>query len=252
VTTSDETGPTGAAPITSAGDTGSPTPGKPLDLTLSLAALVLLGACSLKAFQAERAGTWSFYYWLVIPVLVLAPVLALWRLERARLVQLLRPARGDVTLGALLGFVLVLTVWLARTRLLALLGPGQTWLLFVYVQLGDARKFEALLPILLLAAGAAGHELLFHGYFQDSLSARFGRRMGYLSVVVLTALVYAPSAQLLTPVGAPPNPLFIAIAALVALMNGALVRLTNRLWPGFFARAIFLYFSIAQFRLPGL
>lgn len=219
-------------------------------VTLGLA-LGLLGTNAI-AYRPAFAGRLAFYAWAVLPWLVAAVVAAVHAGRRGVLRRWLTPRPGDFTLGALLGGLLVIGVWLARNYLLAHIPAGNAWLFSVYVQLGDARAFEALVPSLGLAVAGASYELVLHGYAQETLEELAGPRLAYPGVLALSAALWIPSTISLAEPGGGRNPLFLAAAVFSALLLGALRRVTGRLTPGIVARVVFLYFTVAQFRLPGL
>lgn len=204
------------------------------------------------AYRTAFAGRLAFYLWAVVPWAVAAAGLGVESARRGRLRLWLAPRPGDFTLGAFLGGLLVVGVWFCRNTLLTELPMGNAWLFSVYVQLGDARAFEAVLPSIGLAVAALSYELVVHGYVQETLGEHHGPRLAYWATVGLSALLWLPSTVALAEPAGGKNPLFLAAAVFSALLLGALRRLTGRLTPSVVARTVFLYFTVAQFRLPGL
>lgn len=225
---------------------------KPSLLPVGLAAVTLTAAFGF-AFRPALADSALFWLSLAVPLSLWALFGALQLHRTGRLIQLLLPRGGDITWGASLGAILLLLTWLGRTQFVDLGSPRQSWLFLVYLQLGDpdAIQSSALLTATLLLT-ALSWELIFRGWIQETLDAAWGERHGWLLTWALSGLVVSPTLFLLKTADLGLNPLIFLAALGSGLLFGFLRRLTDRLPPLLIAQAVFTYFALLQFRLPGL
>ncbi|HSC89314.1 MAG TPA: CPBP family intramembrane glutamic endopeptidase [Polyangiaceae bacterium] len=220
------------------------------------ALLGLLAALTLSfglAFSPRFADSWTFWLLIAVPLALAAGWSALELARLGRLRALLLPRGGDVLMGVVTAFALLAATWLGRTRFAALGTPRQEWLFSLYLQLGDPNRLEgSLLLSATLVVVAVSQELIYRGYAQEALSAEFGPRRGFaLSAAAYSLTVFPTLFTLATP-HAGPNPLLFLSALLGGVVLGSLRRFTERLPPVIVAQIVFCYFSVLQFRLPGL
>ena len=204
-------------------------------------------------FHPSNADSVRFWY-LLAGVLYLGAAWAAWQLARAdRLAPLLRLRPGDLSAGAFCAFALLVCIWLGRTQFAAIGSPRQAWLFRVYLQIGDPDRIQSSLLLSLLLMGiAVSQELIFRGYVQEACDAWFGERSGWIASAAAYALVMTPTLWTLRANELGVNPLLFLAALLIGLTLGFLRRITGRLPPVLVAQMAFMYFSVAQFRLPGL
>jgi len=220
------------------------------------AVLGLLGSLTVAlgvAFDPRFADTTLFWVLLGIP-LILAGAFALNQLRRAgALGPLLRFRGGDLTLGAGVAILLLLATWFGRTQFAALRSPSQLWLFRLYLQLGDPNRLQSsLLLTVLLAAIVVAQEVIFRGYVQEVFEERWGARWGWITAALAYAFVASPTLWTLRAEGVGLNPLLFLAALLGGLALGFVRRVSGRLPPVLVAQGVFTYFSVLQFRLPGL
>ncbi|MCH2109936.1 MAG: CPBP family glutamic-type intramembrane protease [Polyangiaceae bacterium] len=166
---------------------------------------------------------------------------------------MLHPRAGDLTLGVVIGVLLLCGSWAGR---LLLAGPEtarQMWLGAIYIQLGPSDLLQSSPGILSAFLFIIfSQELCFRGSLQESLSTSLGQRSGWIICSLLDAGTFLGTIFTMRVPGVGPNPLLFLGVLLCALVLGFTRQTTQRLLPGLIAHLVFAYFSIAQFRLPGL
>ena len=213
--------------------------------------LVFLGMAF--SFGEARAGSPWFWVGVSVPYLPLL-ALALYKMwDEDTLVDLLTPRWGDLSIGALSMIVLLFASWAARKVLSPVGTPRQAWLFRIYLQLGNPEHLQrstgyTLLILLICAA----EEIVWRGMVLGDLTERFGRR----AALPLSALLYGaaalPTLWLLRDPIAGPNPLLLTAAVGCGLIWSFLAAQLGRLTPVVISHMAFTYFTIVQFRLPGL
>ena len=169
------------------------------------------------------------------------------------LVDLLTPRWGDLSIGALSMMGLLFASWAARKVLSPVGTPRQAWLFRVYLQLGNPEHLQRSTGYtLLILLVCAAEEVVWRGMVLGDLTQRFGRR----AALPLSALAYGfaalPTLWLLRDPVAGLNPLLVTAAVGCGLVWSFLASLTGRLSPVMISHMAFTYFTIVQFRLPGL
>lgn len=216
-------------------------------------ALFVLTAAVGAAFRPELAGSMTFWWLLFVPHAAIGAY-AGYALHRAgRLGPLLRPRFGDLTLGALVGVILLVASWAGRETLAEAGTPRQAWLFNIYLQVGDPRDVEEswLITSLVLAIVVA-EDVIWRGWALERATTVFGERRGWPITTVLYAVTMVPTVFTLAAPTAGPNPLLCTAALFCGLVWTFMAHLTGRLPPVIMSHAIFTYFSIVQFRQPGL
>ena len=218
-----------------------------------LLTLVLTFAGMAYSFRESVAGSPQFWLGIAVPYLVLLAV-ALYEMDReGTLIDYLKPRSGDLSIGAVSMGALLLASWAARRVLTPAGSPSQAWLFHIYLQLGNPehlqRSYGYTALILLICAA---EELVWRGMVLGELNARFGRR----AALPLSALAYGfstlPTLWLLRDPVAGLNPLLVTAAVGCGLVWSFIVLQVKRLPPVLISHMFFTYFTIVQFRVPGL
>jgi len=215
--------------------------------------LLLTFAGMAYSFSEARAGSPLFWLGLSLPYVVLV-ALALHKMwDEGTLMELLTPRWGDVSIGSVSMMALLFASWAARKILCPVGTPRQAWLFRIYLQLGNPEHLQrstgyTLLILLICVA----EEIVWRGMVLGELTQRFGRR----AALPLSALAYAfatlPTLWLLRDPVAGLNPLFLTAALGCGLVWSFLAAQVGRLSPVMLSHMAFTYFTIVQFRLPGL
>ncbi len=204
------------------------------------------------AFRPELAGTTAFWLLVAVPNLT-AAAFGLYYLHREDLLfERLRPRGGDVSMGVALGVALLIASWAGRATLATVGTPQQAWLINVYIQIGDPELVQSsvvLTSLLLLVVVA--EELTWRGWALDVCNRRVGTRRGWMLATLLYAGTMALSVFSLAAPGAGLNPLLLVAALFCGCVWSFTAHIVGRLPPVIISHAIFTYFSVVQFRLPG-
>ncbi len=205
------------------------------------------------AFRPELAGTMAFWGAVAGPYAVLAALAAFLLHREDRLFELLRPRPGDLAMGVAVGAALLVASWAARITLAPSGTPQHAWLLNVYLQVGDpeAVQSSAVLTALLLFVVIC-EELVWRGWIQAQTTQALGDRRGWIASTLLYGATLTPTIVTLRAPEAGPNPLLFVAALFCGLVWSFFARVVGRLPPVIVSHAMFTYFSIVQFREPGL
>ncbi len=205
------------------------------------------------ALQPAFAGSFKLWLSLSVPYAVLAGV-GLYSFQRGgTLGHRLRPRSGDLSLGAVVAGLLLVGSWVGRSVLTPAGSPEQAWLFNLYLQIGDPEIIQRSFALTLLTlALAAFEEIVWRGLVLDLLTEGYGARAAWLLSAVLYALALTPSLYTLRAPQAGLNPLLVFAGFGCGLVWAFMTRVTGRLPPAIIAHMAFTYFSVVQFRLPGL
>ncbi|HTA88342.1 MAG TPA: CPBP family intramembrane glutamic endopeptidase [Polyangiaceae bacterium] len=218
-----------------------------------LVTLLLTFAGMAYGFREAAAGTPQFWLGVALPYVPLVALALHQMWQDGTLVDRLTPRWGDLSIGAVSMIVLLFASWAARRVLSPAGSARQAWLFHIYLQLGNPEHLQrstayTLLILLLCAA----EEIVWRGMVLGDLSARFGRR----AALPLSALAYGvaalPTLWLLRDPSAGLNPLLVTAAVGCGLVWSFLAAQLGRLAPVVISHMAFTYFTIVQFRLPGL
>lgn len=215
--------------------------------------LLLTFAGMAYSFSEARAGSPLFWLGVSLPYVFLV-ALALHKMwDEGTLLEQLTPRWGDLSIGAPSMIVLLFASWAARKILCPVGTPRQAWLFRIYLQLGNPEHLQrSTAYTLLILAICVAEEIVWRGMVLSELTQRFGRR----AALPLSALAYGfavlPTLWLLRDPVAGYNPLFITAAVGCGLVWSFLAGLVGRLPPVMVSHMAFTYFTIVQFRLPGL
>jgi membrane protease YdiL (CAAX protease family) len=218
-----------------------------------LVTLALTFAGMAYSFSAARAGSPWFWLGVSVPYVFLV-ALALHKMwDEGTLLDLLTPRWGDLSIGATSMMGLLFASWAARKVLSPLGSPRQAWLFSIYLQLGNPEHLQrSMAYTLLILAICVAEEIVWRGMVLGDLTQRFGRR----AALPLSALAYGfatlPTLWLLRDPVAGLNPLFLTAAIGCGLVWSFLAAQLGRLTPVVISHMAFTYFTIVQFRLPGL
>ncbi|MEN9577429.1 MAG: hypothetical protein RJA70_438 [Pseudomonadota bacterium] len=179
------------------------------------------------------------WFGLLAPYTLLT-VAAVHQLRRSgRFRELLRLRSGDISLGIVVGLVMVAAGMLALRQGFPLGSPQQEWLFTIYAQVGNPNLMPAVLMLPLLACC---EELVWRGWVGESLAAQVGQRAALPLTAFLYALAHAPTAFTLSSSIAGPNPLVLLAALGAGLCWAFAARAWGRLIPVIVSHAVFTYF----------
>lgn len=235
----------------------SSAPAVSLRTALAIAAGVTIASALAMRFalDPERAGqSWVLgLFGAVYTALAVVTVVVLWKRGETRL---LRPASGDISLGAASAALLYALAMLARLALAPQGTPREAWIVRVYLQLGESEALhllqrpEASGPMLGVAVLliAAAEELTWRGLVLRSLESAMGTGRAVALTTLLYVLAAAPSAALLRDPTAGLNPLVVLAALGGGLAWSALYVRRGRLLPAMCSHALFTW-AIVEFPL---
>jgi hypothetical protein len=177
-------------------------------------------------------------------------------LRRRGEADLLRPARGDISVAALAAAVLYAGAMGARLLVATAGTPREAWIVRIYLQLGEAEALRALQrpeatgPLfgVAVAVVAAAEEIAWRGLVLGALEAAFGTGRAVAITIALYLAANAPSALLLRDPTAGPNPLLVLGAFAGSVVWTGLYLRRGRLLPAVFAHALFSW-AMVEFPL---
>lgn len=225
---------------------------RPSLLRVGLVVAVTAAAHAL-AFRPALSGSTALWWWLLGGYVVLAGIAVHYLFQEGTLLDRLAPRWGDLSIGAVLAAALLLGSWLARGALAPSDTARYAWLYRLYVQLGDPEIVQqsiALTIVLLLVAVL--EELVWRGLVLDLLTVRFGSRRGWMLATLLYAVGTLPTVYMLRDPIAGPNPLLPTAAIGAGLVWSFVAARLGRLPPVMISHMAFTYFSVVQFRWPGM
>ena len=204
------------------------------------------------AMRPDMAGATALY--LVMAAAYAA--LAAWALyqmwDDGTLLDRLTPRWGDLSIGVVTAGLLIAGSWVGRTALAAS-GPRQGWLYRIYLQLGSAEDIErSILITALLMLIPVLEEIVWRGMVLTELTDRLGARRAAPLAALLYACSVAPTIFTLADPIAGPNPLLFVAALGCGIFWTFSASITRRLAPSIISHIAFTYFSVTQFRTPGL
>ncbi|HEY6078213.1 MAG TPA: CPBP family intramembrane glutamic endopeptidase [Polyangiaceae bacterium] len=220
-------------------------------LTRTLLAVVSIGLAMGFAFRLEVAGTPWFWAALALPYLLLGGLALRDLYNDGRLVDVLAPRWGDLSLGAVTAVVLLFASWAARATLAPSDSPRLAWLLRIFAQIGDPDAVQKSLPytaILMLIVVC--EELVWRSMVLDELTQRFGTRRAWPLAALAYAITALPTLVTLRDPLAGYNPLLVTAAFGCGMVWSFLASLKGRIAPVVIAHGVFTYFSLLQFRWP--
>ncbi len=214
----------------------------------AIAATVAAAITNALLTAPERAGQPTLSWYSLLATAPLAVATLYW-LKYHKQLHRLRPRPGDLALGVATAAALIVAVWAARSLLMPFGSPQNTWLLRLYLQMGDPVVLEKSRGLsLAVLASAVADELVWRGWVQSSLAKRYGERRAAGLTAMLATLSLLPTLVTLSDPAVGLNPLLVLLAGTVHATLSYLSYTTRRLIPGLFAHAVFTYFLMLQFR----
>lgn len=222
---------------------------------MGLVALTFVVVAAAVGFASRRAFAGSMALWLALgaPYLALA-ALALVKMWRdGTFVDRLKPRWGDLSIGVISAALLLIASWGAREVLAPAGASRNAWLLHIYILLGSPNRIQdsvvwtglvLLVPLL--------SEIAWRGMVLDALNERFGARRGWLLAALAYTLAIVPSAFTLADPTAGLNPLLVVGALGCGLVWSLIASKMGRLPAVIISHVAFVYFSVVQFRWPGM
>ena len=205
------------------------------------------------AVRPPLAGSSSMYLILLGTYSVLGAAAAYLLWQDGSLRERLSPRWGDLSIGAVSAAALLVASWAARSVLAPAGTPQQAWMVHIYLQIGDAELIQrSSLVMVAVVAVSLLEELVWRGYALSALEERVGSRRAWPLSALLYGLTLLPTVFTLADPVAGPNPLLFVGALGCGIVWSFLAHLTGRLPPVMISHAAFTYFSVAQFRWPGL
>lgn len=203
------------------------------------------------AFRPELDGAGMFLLSFGLPHALLAAYAVVALRRDGTLAARLTPRFGDLSLGVVVGLLLLVASWAVRAALV----PGGTertlWLFMLYAKLGDPDTLQRSVVLTLsLIAITFAEELVWRGLVLERLNERLGTRFGWMAATGLYALASLPTVYLLRVPGVGWNPLLTFAAFGCGAVWSFLASQVGRLLPGAISHAAFSYFSAVQFRFP--
>jgi membrane protease YdiL (CAAX protease family) len=221
-----------------------------------LVAVLIAAALGVAGYMASREsieGTATVAYFILGPMIVAAAggAFLLHRAELFRPLITFKP--GDFTRGFVVAAVLFGLTSAATHWLFPLSEPRASWLLRLYLQLGDPKELRDHVPFVVVAIllASVAEEIIWRGVMPFLLEEYVGTRRAWLYSAVVYAVAQVPTAFALRTKEAGLNPLLPAAALVCGLCWGALTRKFERLWPAIISHALFDWCVVMMFRLYG-
>lgn len=193
------------------------------------------------AFSPERAGG----PWMLGSMGLVYAALGAWAIARLRqrgeLYDQLRPAAGDLSIGALVAGVLYGVAMAVHILITSPPSPRVAWIMRLYLALGDPTAEHRHLVGGVVFLVAALEELVWRGLVMRILSEPLGPIRAWLLQAFLFALAHVPTLILLGDPGVGPNPLLVLAGFSYSLVWGRVAMRWDRLPPALFAHALFTW-----------
>jgi hypothetical protein len=205
------------------------------------------------AFRPALAASATFYLSILACYAALG-ALAVYRMwDEGTLLDRLAPRWGDLSIGVVTASVLLLASWAARSLLAPSTSPRQSWLFYIYLQLGSAEAIQhSVLITGCIVLIALLEEVVWRGMVLGELTARLGSRRAWPLTALLYGLAHLPTVFTLKDPIAGANPLLFIAALGCGIVWSFMASFGGRLPPVIISHVAFTYFTAAQFRLPGL
>jgi hypothetical protein len=166
--------------------------------------------------------------------------------RRDELWDALRPASGDVTIGALVGAVLYGVAMAVHMLVTAPPSPRSAWIMSLYASLGDPDAEGRLVLGGVVFLIAALEELTWRGLVMRVLTDPLGPIRAWLLSALLFGVAHLPTLFLLGDPRVGPNPLLVAAGIAYSLVWGRVAMRMGRLPPAILAHALFTW-SVFEF-----
>jgi hypothetical protein len=217
------------------------------------AVIVVVTAVMGFAFRPSLQASATFYV-SVLGAYVLLGGAALHRMwHDGTLLDKLRPRWGDLSIGAVTAMALLFGSWGARAVLAPAGTPRQSWVFYLYLQIGSSEFIQtSLLITLSIVLTAALEEIVWRGLVLEQLSERFGTRRAWPLAAIAYGAVHLPTLWTLKDPVAGMNPLLVTAALGCGIVWTFVAAYIGRLPPVIISHVAFTYFSATQFRTPGM
>lgn len=240
------------APSSSGDQLDDEAPGSPFDAghwpwSIAAVATLLVGLATWVGFDPAQQGSPTLLVVFGAAYLMLGAVSVV-RLRARDELSLLRPRSGDLSIGALVAFLLYGMAYAFHALVTAPGHTGEGWIVRVYLMLGDPFSDSRHLVAITVAVIGALEELTWRGLVFPALESRMGTLRAALLSVVLFAAAHLPTLHRLADPVAGLNPLLV-VAALGC--GGAWTYLrwrVDRLVPVLISHSLFTW-AIVEFPL---
>lgn len=210
-------------------------------------ATLLVGLATWVGFDPEVQGSATLLVVLGAAYLVLGAVSVV-RLRARGEMSLLRPRSGDLSIGALVAFLLYGMAYAFHALVTAPGHTGEGWIVRVYLMLGDPFSDGRHLVAISVAVIGALEELCWRGLVFPALESRLGSLRAALLGVLLFAAAHLPTLHRLADPTAGLNPLLVVAALGCGAAWTYLRWRVDRLVPVLLSHALFTW-AIVEFPL---
>lgn len=180
-------------------------------IPIALGVTLLVAGVMHFAFAPERAST-RLPFLALGGLYALIGAVAVWRLQRAGQLHLIKPRSGDLTFGALVGFLLFGLAFAFHALFTSPGTPRAGWILHVYMVLGD--PFADNRHLVAASAALIGllEELTWRGFVTPLLEPKLGVLRANILSTLLFAAAHVPTMWALADADAGLNPLLVLAA----------------------------------------
>lgn len=210
-------------------------------------ATLLIGLATWVGFDPEAQGSTTLLVVLGAAYLVLGAVSVV-RLRARDELSLLRPRSGDLSIGALVAFLLYGMAYAFHALVTAPGQAGEGWIVRVYLVLGDPFSDGRHLVAISVAVIGALEELCWRGLVFPALESRLGTLRAALLSILLFAAAHLPTLHRLADPTAGLNPLLVFAALGCGAAWTYLRWRVDRLVPVLLSHALFTW-AIVEFPL---
>jgi hypothetical protein len=212
------------------------------DALLAAAGVTVASALAVAtAFSPERAGG----PWMLGSMGLVYAALGAWAVmrlkQRGELYDQLRPAAGDLSIGAIVAAVLYGVAMAVHVLVTSPPSPRVAWIMRVYLALGDPTSEHRHLVGGVVFIVAALEELVWRGLVMRMLAEPLGPIRAWLVQAFLFGLAHVPTVILLGDPRVGPNPLLVLAGFTYSLVWGRVAMRWDRLPPALFAHALFTW-----------
>lgn len=212
-----------------------------------------VAAAAAFACRAGSAGSWRLaaVYGGVTGVIAVAGAVRAWR--DGELVEWVKPAGLDVTLGCFTGGFLLACAYAFTKYVVPPTSPRVGWLARAYLQMGDTAALHAQITAVtaFLVFISIAEELVWRGLVTTLFAELVGSRRAWIFAALLYAAAHLPTVWLLSDPKAGPNPLIVLAALGCGFVWGALTRWKGRLVPAIVSHLLFDWCVVMMFRFWG-
>jgi membrane protease YdiL (CAAX protease family) len=210
-------------------------------IALVTLAAALINAVSLRPFATDSLSSG-------LPLLAgysLLTVLALTQIRKqGRLGECFSLKGGDLSIGIMLGLLLLAMAWLLKTRLVPVGSDRDGWLFQIFTLVGpmSGNVWKTVTLVLVVAM----EEVIWRGFVAHELSQKLGARRALPLAALLYALSVLPTAWTLADAVAGLNPLLVLAALGCGICWTFLALRSKRLFAVWISHAVFSYFAAAH------